>query len=511
MTSPFEIQAFAEDSFHAALCNETCPQVRVAKSRQVAYLCGYLQAIRARTIVIEHEYTDGDYLDDFASYYVKCFRAYRRRCKRIHFFSEPISPDKFLNAVRGALGPDEQNALESAYLGFIVARPLPDAIVGRTLLRTYDSDNGRRHYPCTKRYSANLFGVELSVCTLPFQEQDSVLAACATVSLWCCFHKTADLFGTPIPTPAMITRMASQAVQHARPIPSHALNVFQMCTAVAEVGLEPEMIEMKGSVPLVSLVCGYLHLGLPVVLLVNVPGVGDHAITVTGYSLREQIVHTQEVGPGEACIPMIGLRVDEFYAHDDQIGPFSKLNIKIGPPVQVNHIWTPFSLEGSWKDAQNTVTPLRVLFALIPVYHKIRVTFLDLQTWLTRLDSTLASLVLGNAGQREWEAYLTTSNEYKRSIRNVGIKSEQMMPLLLMQHPRFCWRAMLTVAGLQAVELLVDATDMARSMPVYQIIWHDQNVKVAVASLMADPGLDAQFSEALTPTFFVMLKESVGN
>ncbi len=162
--------------------------------------------MKAQTLVVENDYTDGDYLDDFASYYVKCFRSYNRRCKRLHFFGQKFAEGEFRQLVQGELPPSEEEALKTSYLGFVVARPLPEAIIGRTLLATYPPDGSRRNYPCTRVYRANLFGVELSVMSLPFQEQDSVLAACATVALWSAFHKTAELFGTTTPTPVEILR-----------------------------------------------------------------------------------------------------------------------------------------------------------------------------------------------------------------------------------------------------------------------------------------------------------------
>ena len=76
-----------------------------------------------------------------------------------------------------------------------------------------------------------------------------------------------------------------------------------------------------------SLIYGYLKMGLPVILGVSIDGRGRHAITLTGYSLQKTTALKQEVAGSKNCIPMIGLRIDEFYAHDDQIGPFSRLRV----------------------------------------------------------------------------------------------------------------------------------------------------------------------------------------
>src|SRR5687768_17318561 len=178
-STPFEARVFSSANLFSALSNDQCTPDEVAAKKRAQYLYEYLSDIGARTIVVEPEYTDGDYLDDFASFYVRCHQNYERRCKRLHFFSAEVSED----VLRAALLEADRSTLREAYLGFVVARPLPKAIVGRTLLKTYPPDGARRHYTVVRDYDANLFGITLSVRSLPYQEQDSVLAACATVAL----------------------------------------------------------------------------------------------------------------------------------------------------------------------------------------------------------------------------------------------------------------------------------------------------------------------------------------
>src|SRR5439155_6826742 len=168
------------------------------------------------------------------------------------------------------------------------------------------------------------------------------------VALWCAFHQTAARFNTPAPRPASITRAANVVMHNARPIPAHGLNVQQMCNAIASVGLDPEVVEVRKNTPLVSLLYGHLRMGLPVLLGVRIEGAGMHAITLTGYSLRQARALKQEVAGGEKSIPMVGLRIDEFYAHDDQFGPFSRLVVK--PSANVHNRIYPVTFEGSWTD-----------------------------------------------------------------------------------------------------------------------------------------------------------------
>ena len=284
----FESLIFSSANLFRALSNEWCTADAVASQARATYLLGYLQTLGAKTIVIEPDYTDGDYLEDFASYYVRCFEQYDRRCKRLHFFAREVSAEDLKRLVLHEMGTAERAEVAVAYLGFVVARPLPNAIIGRTVLVTYPPDGGRRHYPAIHRCRANIFGAAFEILSVPYQEQDSVLAACATVALWSALHQTSTMFRTTAPRPAAITRMASAVAHWGRAVPSHGLKIEAMCHAVSDSGLEPEIVEgQQSEIPLVSLVYAHLAAGLPVILVVRIGGRGLHAITLLGYSLSK--------------------------------------------------------------------------------------------------------------------------------------------------------------------------------------------------------------------------------
>lgn len=493
---PFEVIDFTEAKLYEALASEKCSLAEVKTNKIAAYLHRYLKDIGAQTIVIEHGYTDGDYLEDFASYYVRCFQGYDRKCKRLHFFAYGFNGDQFEQLVVRQLDETIAATVCDAYLGFVVARPLPNAIIGRTAVATYPPDNGRRNYTAVVKYRANLFGIPLSVKTLAFQEQDTVLAACATVSLWSAFHKTAEMFGTPAPRPAEITKVANGAGSQSRAIPSHGLNLLQMAHAVRAVGLEPEVIPAAPNLPLVSVVYAHLRLGLPVVIGVEVETQGLHAITLTGYSLLSTRVNSQEVASGSKSAPFVGLRINEFYGHDDQIGPFSRLAVK--PSVLPSH---PVEFEGSWKD-QATGQPLamRPLFLLVPVYNKIRVTFVDVQKWIERMWAVIA-LIITDDTDFEWDVYLTSTNDLKTRIATTSPRHVKQSQILLQQHPRFIWCAALCYKGVPLFELLADATDMERSMPFYELLWHDNVFRASLVAVLTTVQLKALVSMMLTERF----------
>ena len=88
------------------------------------------QAYRAgaQTAVIEFRYIDADYRDEHSAFYSTTFRRYPSVAHRIHFFTDPTTEQL----------DDPNEPLKFAdlgYLGYMVARPVPGAPVGRVMMR----------------------------------------------------------------------------------------------------------------------------------------------------------------------------------------------------------------------------------------------------------------------------------------------------------------------------------------------------------------------------------------
>jgi hypothetical protein len=189
-----KVLPFSADNIRSALSNANATSEEIASHGPATYLHEYLAFMQAATIVVEDPYTDADFLDDFTAYYARCYSPFGRRCKRLHFFRRDLTEEAFLELLRNP-ALEEAGSLQTDYLGFVVVRPLPQTVIGRCILRTYDGDGGaRRQSPVNRRYRVNLFGFDLHIDGLAYQEQDTVLAACATVALWSAFHKTGELF-----------------------------------------------------------------------------------------------------------------------------------------------------------------------------------------------------------------------------------------------------------------------------------------------------------------------------
>ncbi|MDE1154592.1 MAG: hypothetical protein PW735_02560 [Acidobacteriaceae bacterium] len=477
----YELFAFTEEFFFNALSSKHCSPEFISQHNAIAqYIARYLGAIGTTYMLIEHDYVDADYLDDHSVFYVKCFQHYTNRTKRLHFFAGPVPSNEEFERLVTTAGEDSRHQLQEAYLGFVVARPLPAAVVGRTVLRTYPDDHARRQYPATKNYKVNLFGIRLNVCSLAFQQQDRALAACATVALWSCFHKTSELYSTTSPTPGSITRTASIVVS-GRPIPSQGLEFHQMCEAVRAVGLDPEVYKPQYGLPFASLIYSYLKMGQPVILGIHIEGVGAHAITVSGYSMTTTRSLALEAGFGQQqVIPFKGEWINELYVHDDQTGPFARLalNEPEDQPDPNKPKETVKLVCDRWAHPDGTSRDIRAFAVLIPTTSTIRIGFTDIAEFAKKFSALfMANEIAGLV----WDIYISESNSYKADIRErPDSEVPSLKNVLFMTHPRYIWVSRLDSPTGMKLEVLHDATNVHGAIAAYVIRWGDANLRTAL-------------------------------
>jgi hypothetical protein len=292
-------------------------------SSQGRYLFHYLKGrnlstkLSAKTCVLEKKYIDKDYMIDYQRFYSRSFDDHEKFTKRIHFFSEDFSTVDFKEALENNSIGDLMNS--KSYMGFVVIRPIKNSeekwLIGRTLLKTYPEEvNGGKRVFVKNDYDASLFGIPLSVKSLPFQVQDQGVSMCATIALWTAFHPLCDTFDIVKHSPAEITEVATSFRSELRAIPSGGLTFLQMINYVRSTGLDIE--------------------------------VDWHAVVISGYrsnSSRE---------------------VKELYVHDDTIGPYSRVK-----PDGDFKFW-----ENEWMNERG-YDEVALEKLLIPVYPKLRLTF----------------------------------------------------------------------------------------------------------------------------------------
>lgn len=218
------------------------PLIDISGNNQGKYLASYLKGLGCKSVLIEPNYFDRDYLSEHAVYYSQSALGYPNSCKRYHFFSEIVSRE----ALEAALTEDKASIakMQGSYLGFCIVRPIDQNPFGRTVLVWYKDrtpDVPRIDEP-SRLYTCNLAGLRLSVRGLAWQQQDQGVAACATVAIWSMLQSSAFDDFSSIPTTTEITESACDSVSVGRhAFPAHkGLRLEQVTGAIIKLGLRPQ-------------------------------------------------------------------------------------------------------------------------------------------------------------------------------------------------------------------------------------------------------------------------------
>ena len=454
--------------------NPTTSKELVSNKNHSEYFNSYLKSedMGAKTIVVENDYIDRDFLEDFSAYYVRCFTTYERKCTRLHFFSNKFLQDQFDSFLEN-FDQDFKEDLENNYLGFIVLKPLPQTIIGRTCLRTYKEKmepGDKRVYPIVRNNEVNLCGIDLTVKSLAFQEQDAVVSACATSALWSAFQGTAMLFQHRILSPVEITKSATKHFPlEERPFPNKGLNLEQMMHAVQELGMEPFLVNLENNeFILKNYVYSYLTYGIPIILVIDLYNIdteiednweGSHAVVITGYRSESK---AEAVSPTDN-LRLVASNMSRIYVHDDQIGPFAKMKTNAEKIKIINS-------ESKRIDAITLETEWRFRavpkIILIPLYPKIRIPLENILKIIEIFDSIICNAIdnvedaMLYVDKLEWDIFLTSVNKFKKEILQKSGEIGNFKDILKKNMPRFIWRAKALSQEKPVMDLLFDATDI---------------------------------------------------
>lgn len=257
-----------------------------------------LSKVNAKTVVAE-EYIDRHFIHDFCAHYGSCYFDYPKKCIRLHFFANKFSQDQFKQYVTS--GAPDSDGLGN-YCGFIVLRPIPGAILGNVSLAVAMDPN--KSFCIRKKRGVHLCGMELVVETIPFQEQDHAISACATTALWMALHAVPGNQSHNVPSPYRLTENAHKVmvdVMRSHEV-TRGLTISQMANAIKEENLNPLTCVPLSTSYIKALVKAYLNMSVPVVFGIELyyrsdssaqgvssRRIGYHSVTALGYAWGTQL------------------------------------------------------------------------------------------------------------------------------------------------------------------------------------------------------------------------------
>ncbi len=355
-------------------------------------------------------------------------------------------------------------------------------------------------FPTLIHINSNIFGHDFNIDSIAFQQQDSVVSACATIALWTALQKPADKFGYYLPTPYEITQSANEQMSNSRPIPSSGLEFRQIINAIRRYGMEIEAVDyqdndtQKNSKYLnpesfTALCYAYLRGGFPIFLGINIENFGFHAVTILGYKMgmRNECTSYPAMKDMEYKLPVTGSKITSFYIHDDNIGPFARFHLHY-----INK--TILSCEDYRNEKQQGMKKITPIFIVIPLYHKIRINFWDIRKHLYSFDFLISNLQILNESdnkKREWDCYIEEVNNYKKmALKNsyiVPIPDHIRLDIQKIFFPRFIWQCTFFVNDNPYMEILADATEAKTNFPFFYLFFYDDEFRDAFIDSILHP------------------------
>ena len=266
------------------------------------------QELGVKTVVIESNYVDSEFLDEFRTHYCASFRCYPTLCKRIHFFNNSFTKKEVPTL----------NLVEQGYLGFSIIRPIGSFCTGRTILISPKHDGNTMFTLCKARFETNLAGNKLFVDGMPFMQQDTNVGVCAQAAIWMASLYMHQKFNLPHFSPSQITVAATKSLTIG-PI-RRGLVPEQILTALREMDYTPVIFIHYDDEVSSRIIYAYAESELPVIMLLQV-GKEGHAVVVGGHDFH----YRRHINSSwESNIHW----VDRFYIHDDAMSPYAQMLVR---------------------------------------------------------------------------------------------------------------------------------------------------------------------------------------
>lgn len=531
---PFEVMPYSDNALCAIAAWVTdTPFQHLITKQQIKYIDNFLRYWSKNSnyenknsdirMVVEGNYIDRHYVDEFSQYHVKCFHKYPRDCARIHFFlNEKLTHSAFRDILSSQDSPDDKAKKLGKYLGYIVIRPLPETFIAKICFLPYEQDDPTNvRITIKKTYSASLLGIPLKIKSVAFQEQDHVLAACATSSLWTFFHGHKCISLKNVPSAVAITKSAFPSIPDAEsPFPSNGLTIDMICRSIRQQELDAKLYSIKNDIDpsfsydlFLEQIHAYISADLPIILGVDIEGKGFHAVTILGYGYDDKADNQQQkssrrrikkfirrtcVGifkrvignrnkskparfdpSDDAILPFkiksTAHKITKLYIHDDRTGPYARLQLMDGK-------WM-LNLDRESKDAGEEYRPCNLIFG---VHQKIRIHYKRIaktcsylmdriievyDTYSQILGEDAKEIAIGVVDNLQWDIKLTESSKFKEELQSKALfDNNEKLRILGKNLPKYVWVATAILDGKDFFQLVFDSTDLPQGDVFMELI-----------------------------------------
>jgi hypothetical protein len=400
-----------------------------------------------------------------------------------------------------------------------VIRPIPAAPLGRTVLKWYE-DREKLETPRViqpaREYYGHIANIQLSVRGLAWQQQDSAVAACATIGIWSMLHSSALSEHNAIPTTSEITEAAHKSdIVGTNTFPSKGLTVIQILQSIKHMGLSPIIVQGIGGKfikkEFVSIAASFIRSGYPLLLVgryASSTNAIGHAICAVGF--RDNI--TTDLDSNK--IYLNDESVNFFYVHDDNIGPNVRMEAVSHPfknstgeddELCILKMTAPDYVEVENENVEfipssiiaAVHTDLRICPVAFQAAGKQTTELLHKNLNALRAQNGLPSVsMLFSTRFINLHDYLL--HELESTLDNFDLLSETRLSLLEELPPMSLHLAVLRIGtdNMVLLEILYDTTDSDRNLPVFGHIVFDKQIQILLGLFKENLGehwFDKQF------------------
>lgn len=379
-------------------------------------------------VFFEAPYVDKVYRDSYYNYFSSKHNHNYKNCVRISFFKSKIQFDDF----RDRNGIKD---LEKKFWGFIVIRPTPPRIIGKSVI----SPNAFKESSFNCRLvdvNTTVNSVKMKVRGFPHASQDMETLTCAETVLWECF----EYFGTEYPEyktilPSQITNSLSK-IAYERQLPSDGLNTNQISSVLKEFGFGSKIYAAHDNdgnymqdFPLIF--STYIQSGIPLITFLQNPknyahtvlSIGHEPITPSHYARLKKHIKLQDniIVYDTDYIRKKYVMIDDNY-----------------PPYQMAFFNKPCSY---YKD--RSFHNNKIEYFIVPLYSKIYLDAREAKDCVYDLISASSWKMPANS-KLVMSFYLASTRSFKNWIALDSEIQEILREIILqITMPRFIWCAQL--------------------------------------------------------------------
>lgn len=404
-------------------------------------------------LVAESIYIDRVYRDSYYNYYSSKNNAYARDSVRISIFQGEVIEDNFKSI-------GEVEKLKPRYRGFMILRPTPPQIIGRSVISP-KALKSNSFLCCTADIQSTVNAVKFEVEGFPHSSQDGETITCAETTLWAIM----EYFGSKYPDykPVLPSKIINvlKSLSFERQIPSKGLNIQQMSFALKDFGFGTRIYSKAAfGDDFKRLLSCYVESGIPLILGIDDfdkgGGIG-HAVVCIGHekitsNMVTSLNATRVSDPDHRKI--ISSRKLTIFDWDDIDKRFVFIDDNC-PIYEMAYLTKPTAhYPPSWANCE-------IKYIIVPLYPKIYLEAFEAKKYV--LDLIVSGpLPVADNSEVFVRFYLSSSRSYKSALAlNPTFQANIKEMILEIPMPKFVW-----VAELSSKSLIQNSPQMAAGLVI---------------------------------------------